>query len=152
MTKLSAGDPAPPFSLRSEHGTTLSVPETLSAGPIVLIFYPMDQTPGCTAQLCAARDAQDRYDAAGVRVFGVNDGSAASHQRFVSKHGLTATLLVDNGLAVSAKYNAVRSLGLVRFIKRTVVGIGTDGKIAFYERGAPSTEKILSAFAVPQSV
>jgi peroxiredoxin Q/BCP len=147
VPKLSVGDPAPSFSLKTESGAEVSVPAASATGPVVLIFYPRDQTPGCTAQLCAARDSQARYDAAGVRVFGVNGGSAASHQRFAAKHGLTAPLLVDPGLAVAAAYDAVLNLGLIRFINRTVVGIGTDGKVAFYERGSPSTEKILSALA-----
>jgi peroxiredoxin len=79
-------------------------------------------------------------------VFGVNNGSAASHQGFSEKHGFSAPLLVDSGLTVARAYDAVYALGFLPLINRTVVGIGTDGKIAYYKRGTPSTDEILAAF------
>jgi peroxiredoxin len=82
-------------------------------------------------------------------VFGVNNGSAASHQGFSDKHGFSAPLLVDSGLKVARAYDAVISLGLIAIVNRTVVGIGTDGKIAYYKRGTPSTDEILAAFRKP---
>ena len=146
MAKLDIGDTAPAFSLQNERGQTVSIPEALSRGPVVLVFYPMDQTPGCTAQLCAARDQSPLYAAAGVQVFGVNGGDARSHQRFSEKHGFTTPLLVDEHLAVATSYAAVIGLGPLKIINRTVVGISPDGKIAFYKRGAPPAEDILAAF------
>lgn len=145
MPKLNVGDRAPDFSLPSEKGENVSLPESLERGPVVLIFYPMDETPGCTAQLCSVRNDATRYAEAGITVYGVNNGGAASHQRFIVKHGLTAPLLVDKGLRVSAEYDAVVSVGLIRFINRTVVGVARDGTIAFYKRGTPSTDEIIGA-------
>jgi peroxiredoxin Q/BCP len=139
------GDAAPAFSLVTEAGDTVTLTEALADGPVVLIFYPMDQTPGCTAQLCAVRDDAARYADAGVTVFGVNGGDANSHQKFVARYNLTAPLLVDKGLATAAAYDATINLGVIRIVNRTVVGIGRDGKIAFYKRGSPSTDEILSA-------
>jgi peroxiredoxin len=99
MSKITVGETAPDFTLSSESGAVVSLAAARARGPVVLIFYPMDQTPGCTAQLCAARDDVERYTAAGVSVFGVNGGKATSHKKFVEKHGLTMPLLVDDGLA-----------------------------------------------------
>jgi peroxiredoxin Q/BCP len=145
MPRLKIGDPAPPFSLTTEKGENVILSDVLAKGPVVLIFYPMDQTPGCTAQLCAVRNDAPRYAEAGVQVFGVNGGDANSHQRFVARYNLTAPLLVDKGLATAAAYDAVVNLGLIRIINRTVVGIGRDGKIVFFKRGSPSTDEILAA-------
>jgi peroxiredoxin Q/BCP len=151
MARVNVGDRAPDFSLQTEKGETVSLSSALANGPVVLIFYPMDQTPGCTAQLCAVRNDAARYADAGVTVYGVNNGSGSSHQKFIDKHNLTAPLLVDSGLKVAASYDAVLSLGLVRVINRTVVGIGRDGTIVFYKRGTPSTDDILSATAAAKA-
>jgi peroxiredoxin Q/BCP len=146
MAKVSIGDRAPDFSLKTEKGEVVTLAGSLANGPVVLIFYPMDNTPGCTAQLCSARNDASRYSDAGVAVYGVNNGGAASHQRFAERHNLRAPLLVDDGLKVATAYDAVISLGLVKFINRTVVGIARDGSIAFYKRGTPTTDEILAAF------
>lgn len=145
MANLGTGDRAPGFSLESDAGATVSLASELAKGPVVLIFYPMDNTPGCTAQLCAARDDAPRYAAAGVSVFGVNNGGAASHERFREKHRLSAPLLVDAGLKTATAYDAVIGVGPLKIINRTVVGISPDGTIAFYKRGTPSTGEILGA-------
>ncbi len=145
MANLSAGDTAPDFTLRTEKGDAVQLSEALSRGPVVLIFYPMDNTPGCTAQLCAVRDDAARYAGAGITVWGVNNGSAQSHQGFIAKHGFSAPLLVDADFEVAKRYDAVLGLGPLRFVNRTVVAVGRDGKIAFYKRGSPSTEEILVA-------
>ena len=147
MAKIGVGDRAPQFSFKTEKGETVSLAYALQNGPVVLIFYPMDNTPGCTAQLCSVRDDAARYAEAGVTVYGVNNGGAASHRRFMDRHNLTAPLLIDDNLRVANAYDAVISLGLLRFINRTVVGIARDGTILFYRRGTPATDDILSAVA-----
>lgn len=151
MAKLNAGDIAPSFTLPDERGQSRSLASALARGPVVLIFYPMDNTPGCTTQLCSVRNDAARYAEAGVAVYGVNNGGAASHQRFIAKHNLTAPLLVDTGLGVATAYDAVTALGLIKFINRTVVGIARDGTIAFYKRGTPSTDEILGALAATKA-
>jgi peroxiredoxin Q/BCP len=145
MAKLSAGDDAPDFTLKTEKGDVAHLADALKSGPVVLIFYPMDNTPGCTAQLCAVRDGASQYAVAGVTVWGVNNGTAQSHQGFIAKHGFSAPLLVDEDFEVAKSYDAVLGLGPLRFINRTVVGVGRDGKILYYKRGSPSTDEILAA-------
>jgi len=151
MAKLSPGDRAPEFTLATETGATVELRAALATGPVVLIFYPMDNTPGCTAQLCAVRDDSAQYAAAGIAVYGVNGGDAGSHQKFIAKHNLTAPLLIDKGLQVASDYDAVLGLGPLKLINRTVVGIARDGTIAFYKRGTPKTEEILAALGAARA-
>jgi thioredoxin-dependent peroxiredoxin len=145
MSKISVGETAPDFSLRDQNGKTVQLADLRGKSPVVLIFYPADETPGCTRQLCAARDDDALYREAGVAVFGVNPGSEESHQKFISKHGLKTPLLVDKNLEIAGRYDAVFGLGPLKVINRTVVGIDTGGKIVFYKRGIPSTGEILAA-------
>jgi peroxiredoxin Q/BCP len=114
---------------------------------VVLMFYPADNTPGCTKQLCSARDDYDKYQAANVAVFGVNPGSAGTHKKFSEKHGLRTPLLLDNGGKVSRAYDALMPVPIVTIVNRTVAGIDKDGFVRFYERGMPSTSTILSGMA-----
>ena len=144
---LAVGSEAPDFTLPSSAGGDITLSSFRGSANVVLIFYPKDQTPGCTKQLCTARDDGAAFAAAGTNVFGVNGDSGESHQRFIAKYGLTMPLLTDRGLSVAKRYGAVIGFGPVSFVNRTVVGIGRDGRIAFYERGIPATSAILSPFA-----
>ncbi len=147
MAKLGPGDLAPAFTLPDERGQSRSLGAALARGPVVLVFYPMDNTLGCKAQLCAIRDDAARYAQAGVAVYAINNGGAESHQNFKAKNGFSAPLLVDRGLSVAAQYDAVIGFGPLRIVNRTVVGIGTNGRIAFYKRGSPATVDILAGVA-----
>jgi peroxiredoxin Q/BCP len=109
------------------------------------MFYPADNTPGCTAQLCTARDDYDKYQAAGIAVFGVNPGSAGTHKKFAEKHAMRTPLLVDTRGAVSRAYDALMPVPIVTVVNRTVVGIDRDGVIRYYERGMPPTSAIIGA-------
>jgi peroxiredoxin Q/BCP len=149
MATLSIGDTAPDFTLAGQSGETIRLDDVRRASNVVLIFYPKDQTPGCTAQLCTARDDRAAYAAAGVAVFGINGDDAASHERFIAKHGLTMPLLIDRGLAVAKAYDAVLGFGPLKIANRTVVGIDRSGTIVFYQRGTPATKTILAAFDHP---
>jgi peroxiredoxin Q/BCP len=148
MSKLRVGDPAPDFALTAEDGSTVRLSD-YRGKPVVLMFYPMDQTAGCTKQLCAARDDYDRYQAAGIAVFGVNNGSIKSHRRFVDKYGLRTPLLVDEGFGVATAYDAAFGFGPLRAITRTVVGITPSAEVAYYKRGMPSTDEIIGALSTP---
>ena len=147
MAQVDIGAVAPDFILPDEKNKTVRLADYKGKQPVVLIFYPMDQTPGCTAQMCAARDSNALYEQAGVALYGINGGSAESHQKFINKYSLTAPLLVDRGLAVAERYGATLGFGPLKLINRTVVGIGKDGRIVFYRRGTPATEEIIAAFS-----
>ena len=142
---LSVGQEAPDFDLEDESGNRVRLADFRGKSAVVLMFYPADLTPGCTKQLCAARDDYDKYQAAGIAVFGVNPGSAGTHKKFIDKHNLRTPLLLDRGGKVSRAYDALMPIPIVTVVNRTVAGIDRDGVIRFYERGMPSTSTIMDA-------
>ncbi len=137
---LPVGAPAPDFVLRDDSGQPVSLAERRTKGPVVLVFYPIDETPVCRAQLCEIRDNWGEFQRQGIAVFGVNPGSAASHTKFRRNHNFPFPLLVDEGQNVARLYHAN---GLV--IRRTVYAVGRDGRIAFAERGKPHPSRVLAA-------
>ena len=95
--RIQVGDPIPPFALPDTTGQVVTSQSLLGAGPIVLYFYPKDETPGCTAQACAFRDSYEVFTDAGARVVGVSSDSPESHKAFAAHHRLPFTLLSDRG-------------------------------------------------------
>ncbi len=144
-TPIGVGTQAPNFTLSDASGTAYELRELLKEKNVVLIFYPGDMTPGCTMQLCAVRDDWSAFDKAGVAVFGVNHANAASHAKFTKAHAFPFPLLIDEGMAVSEKYGAIKKIFKKKIISRTVVGVRKDGIITFYRRGMPKDTEILKA-------
>ena len=136
---LAVGSVAPDFSLPDDGGRMVTL-STLRGRPLVLVFYPGDNTPGCTKQLCQFRDDWTQAKTLGVEVFGVNPQNARKHADFRSKFQFPFPLLVDQGQNVAEAYHAK---GLI--VKRTVYLIGRDGKILFARRGMPSPAEVLAA-------
>src|SRR5574338_797463 len=93
---LTEGDPAPDFTLTADSGETVAL-SSLRGKPVVLYFYPKDDTPGCTAQACGIRDAYGEFEQAGAVVLGVSPDDEESHAKFKSKYDLPFTLLADTG-------------------------------------------------------
>ena len=91
---VEEGEPAPDFELASDAGERVRLSD-LRGRPVVLYFYPRDDTPGCTTEACEFRDAYDAFRARGVEVLGVSPDSTESHVRFKTKHALPFTLLAD---------------------------------------------------------
>jgi thioredoxin-dependent peroxiredoxin len=103
------GDPAPDFTLDGPEG-----PFTLSAQrgrPVVLLFYPGDETPVCTRQFCSYRDRSTDLEALGALVVGISGGSVDAKRRFTERHGLSVPLLADEGGSVSRAYGVRGPLG-----------------------------------------
>jgi peroxiredoxin Q/BCP len=138
---LPVGAAAPDFALPDELGHMVAL-SALRGRNVALVFYPGDDTPGCTKQLCQFRDQWSQARARGVEVFGVNPQSALKHDRFRQKYHFPFPLLVDEGQKVAALYHAN---GLI--VKRTVYVIGPDGKIRFGKRGMPNPSEVLAACA-----
>ena len=144
---LGIGDVAPDFELESTVGA-IRLSERLRARAVLLVFYPGDDTPVCTRQLCDYRDNLGVFEDLGVDVLGVNPQGIASHRRFADKHGLTIPLLSDEGKSVCRAYNA---LGLLGSAKRALVLIGTDGRVRYthtdlpiFHRSASELEEIIA--------
>jgi peroxiredoxin Q/BCP len=149
---LNVGQNAPEFALQDENGNTVRLDDFRRKSALVLMFYPADNTPGCTKQLCTARDDYDKYQAAGIAVFGVNPGSAATHKKFAERHNMRTPLLVDQRGAVSRAYDALMPVPIITVVNRTVVGIDRDGVVRYYERGMPPTSEIIGAMSAGAAV
>lgn len=100
---METGTPAPDFSLLDQQGEKVTL-SGHKGSPVVLYFYPRDETPGCTREACAFRDAFAEYEKAGARILGVSPDAVESHARFVKKHQLPFTLLADPQKEVCTAY------------------------------------------------
>ncbi len=112
---VEEGQPAPDFELLSDSGETVKLSE-LRGKPVVLYFYPKDDTPGCTRQALGIRDSWAEFQRAGAAVYGISADTQASHDRFRSKYSLPFTLLADPEHKLAEPY-----------------GVGQEGKSS-YER------------------
>jgi peroxiredoxin Q/BCP len=129
---IQVGQAAPNFSLSDQDGN----PVTLSGckgAPVVLYFYPKDDTPGCTKEACAFRDAFAEYRRRGARILGVSPDDAASHARFVKKYELPFTLLADPEHRVCESYGVWKEKNLYgrksMGVERTTILIDDDGVV-----------------------
>jgi peroxiredoxin Q/BCP len=149
---MKIGDTAPDFALEDEAGATVRLADFKGKSAVVLMFYPADNTAGCTKQLCTARDDFDKYEAAGIAVFGVNPGSASTHRKFAERHSMRTPLLVDDGARTSRAYDALMPIPILNLVNRTVVGIDREGVVQYYKRGMPPTSEIIAALTFAVSV
>ena len=142
---LKIGDPAPAFALQSSNGDTVLLSDFAGKNYVVLVFYPGDQTPGCTKQLCAVRDDYSKFTAKNAVVFGVNPADIESHKKFIAKKRYQFPLLVDKDRETAKAYECAGAL----FIARTVFVIAPDGRIVYMKRGMPPDSEILAAIPEP---
>lgn len=130
---IQAGQPAPDFTLPDETGAPRRLSD-LRGKPVVLYFYPKDDTPGCTKEACNFRDDYSAYQQAGVEIFGVSPDSPESHAKFKAKFHLPFHLLADPERQVIEMYGAwglKKSMGReYEGVLRTTYLIGADGKIS----------------------
>ena len=142
MTRLSAGDPAPDFTLPSDDGKTVSLSDSRGRKTIVY-FYPAAMTPGCTTQACDFTDSLSSLKAAGYDVLGISPDSPAKLAKFREKDGLTITLLSDADREVMQAYGAYGEKKLygklvVGVIRSTFV-VDEDGTIALAQYNVKAT-------------
>ena len=129
---IREGDNAPDFTLSSDAGEEVTL-SSLRGRPVVLYFYPRDDTPGCTAQACGIRDAYGEFEQAGAVVLGVSPDSVSKHVKFKDKYDLPFTLLADPehelaeryGVWAEKKYMGRSYMG----VNRTTFVIGPDGAV-----------------------
>jgi peroxiredoxin Q/BCP len=116
---IEQGQPAPDFELPSDSGDTVTL-SSLRGKPVVLYFYPKDDTPGCTTQACGIRDAYGEFERAGAVVLGVSPDDERSHGKFRDKYELPFTLLADTDHEVAKRYGV---WGEKKYMGRTYMGI-----------------------------
>ncbi len=109
---LKVGDKIPDFSLMDQSGSYKSNVK-IKNKPLVLFFYPKDDTPGCTAEACGFRDKYDLFRVFGAEVWGVSNDDQDSHRRFAEKNKLPFPLLCDTGNELRRKFGVPKVFGLI---------------------------------------
>ncbi len=144
LANPAIGKIAPDFSLQDQSGQVRNLYETLRQKRVFLFFYPYDQSPSCTKQLCTINDELTLFHKYNLVAWGINNASAESHKRFADKQRLNLPLLSDEGYEVSKKYDSLFSFGPIKVIRRSVVGISRDRKITFYAHGDMPLKSIIN--------
>jgi peroxiredoxin Q/BCP len=128
-TPLKPGDAAPDFTLKQQDGKDVTLSAVWKNNVVVLYFYPMDNTPGCTKEACAFRDLNRDFKTAGAEILGVSVDDAASHKKFEQKHGLPFTLLADPDKKVTELYGVKNFLGKAKRVTFVIDQKGIIQKI-----------------------
>lgn len=130
---IEPGKKAPAFTLKADDGTKVKLSE-LKGSPVVLYFYPKDDTPGCTKEACSFRDRKGELEAWGAVVLGVSPDSVELHAKFREKYDLNFRLLADPDHQVAEKYGAWREKNMYgkksMGIQRSTYLIDASGKVA----------------------
>ena len=130
---IEVGTKAPAFTLKADDGSKVKLAD-LKGQPVVLYFYPKDDTPGCTKEACAFRDRSTELAKLGAKVFGVSPDSVESHTKFKSKYSLNFPLLADPEHEIAEKYGAWREKNMYgkksMGIQRSTFLIDAEGKVA----------------------
>jgi peroxiredoxin Q/BCP len=148
---IEEGKPAPDFELASDAGDTVKLSE-LRGKPVVLYFYPKDDTPGCTTQACGIRDVYGEFERAGAVVLGVSPDDETSHVKFRQKYELPFALLADTDHRVAEEYGV---WGEKTYQGRTYMGVnrstfviapdGTVKKVMRNVKPATHADDVLAA-------
>ncbi|KAA6404779.1 thioredoxin-dependent thiol peroxidase [Candidatus Tokpelaia sp.] len=133
MTNLQKGDIAPDFTLASENNEKVTL-SALRGQPVVLYFYPKDDTSGCTAEAIQFTELKPQFDVLGVTLIGISPDSAAKHQKFRDKYSLTVTLLADEEKKIANLYGVwvEKSMYGRKYmgVERSTFLLDSTGKIA----------------------
>jgi len=127
---ISVGDLAPDFTLPATGGKSVTL-SSFRGQPVVLVFYPGDDTPVCTKQLNSYNNELSAFEGVGAQVLAVSAQDITSHEQFSSKHGFAFPLLADTDKAVASLYGTVGPLG---FSRRSVFVINAAGAITYAHR------------------
>ena len=130
---LELSTQAPDFTLPQGDGTDVTL-SALRGGPVVLFFYPRDNTPGCTKESIAFSDALAEFEAAGAKIFGISKDSVESHVKFANKRNLTVPLLSDAHGSVCEDYGVWKEKNMYgktyMGIERTTYLVDAAGNVA----------------------
>ena len=127
---ISVGDRAPDFTLPGTNGTSYSLSDFVGK-PLVLVFYPGDDTPVCTRQLNSYNEGLEQFEDLDAQVVGISAQDVASHESFSGKHGFRFPLLADVDKEVAGRYG---TLGPIGFPRRSVFIIDAEGIVRYAHR------------------
>jgi peroxiredoxin Q/BCP len=139
---LPVGAPAPDFNLPATGGRQIKLSDYRGKN-VILVFYPKDQTPGCTQQLCALRDDTELFQGLNTEFLASNPDSVESHEAFCTKQGYKFPILVDADRSMARAYHALKDDG--KGIQRTVYIIDQDGVIRYAKQGLPPDTELADA-------
>lgn len=147
------GAPAPDFTLKDGDGREWRLSEH-KGRVVVLLFYPGDETPVCTKQMCSVRDNWEEYERTGAEVVGVSTDSVESHRKFADRHSLPLRLLSDPGRRVAELYGA--KSWLPGRAARSVVVIDAEGRVRHNKAQPlslfrPKDDEVLGAIRAAQN-
>ncbi len=133
MSELTIGDSAPDFELEGDGGSKISL-SALSGSPVVVYFYPKDDTPGCTKEAIAFSALEPEFAKLGAKIIGISPDTAAKHDKFKAKHDLTVRLAADPdkiaceafGVWVEKSMYGKKYMG----VERSTFLVNADGKLA----------------------
>jgi thioredoxin-dependent peroxiredoxin len=123
--EIAVGKPAPNFVLKAHDGTSLKLAE-LKGKPVVVYFYPKDETPGCTKEACSFRDSWDVLQKSGVVLIGASADDDESHRKFAEHHKLPFKLVSDPNGDLAKSFGVPFRMG---FVSRQTIVIGEDGNV-----------------------
>jgi len=130
MADVTVGQDAPDFTLRDENGQGVTL-SALRGTPVVLVFYPLDFSGICTAEMCSVRDDYSAFEAKGAKVFGISRDSMFTHKAFKEKEGLTHSLLADMKGDVAKLYGAWNEAAGVA--ERVTIVVDREGKVGYVQ-------------------
>ncbi len=135
MANVEVGQEAPDFTLRNEDNQEVKLSDQRGK-PVVLFFYPLDFSPGCTTEACAYRDDTSLFEGKDAQIFGISRDSVWTHKAFKEKEHLPYSLLADMKGAVAQIYGCwIEAIGIA---ERLTVVIDAEGKIMYVEHNGPA--------------
>ncbi len=137
--KVKVGSVAPAFTLPSQAGEMVSLKDFSGRKPVVLFFYPKDDSPGCTKEVCAFRDNFEEFSKLDAQVIGISTDSVESHRRFAAKYDLSFPLLSDVGSKIRRLYGVPKTFGL--FPGRVTYVIDKEGVVSHVFASPLSVER-----------
>jgi peroxiredoxin Q/BCP len=141
VVTLNVGEPAPPFSLPAYPEATISLKDFHGKQNVILAFYPKDDTPGCTKEMCTFSDRRLEFANLNTVILGVSTDDTTSHEKFATQYGLANALLADTTREVGLAYGAVRG---DRFMAdRLLFLIDKNGLIRHIHSGQPDFDELL---------
>ena len=146
MPGVAVGDVAPDFTLPATGGDDVSL-SSLRGQPVVLVFYPGDNTPVCTVQLNSYNDDLGQFEGVGAQILGISPQDVGSHEAFAARHGFSFPLLADTDKAVGAAYGILGPLG---FYRRSVFVVDRAGVVRYAHRAVAgltyrTTDELIAA-------